>query len=296
MVRVPGHCVCTILLAVAGLPLGAQSASPAPSAIPAQSAADLVRDVVYNEARDSGRTSHWEYRSERVSEDQNVVREQVETTRGPVFRVIEQNGSPLDSDQQRQEEQRLDQYLSNPSAVAAAARSHEQDEDHLMTAMQLLPAALLFDYQGAPEGDVVRLAFHPNPAFSPSGYEARIVHALTGTVTVDARLKRMIAMQGTVAQRVDFGYGFLGHVEQGGTFVIHRRQVSGAHWKTDLVDLHLQGKILLLKTISKDQREARSDFRPVPEGTTLAEAKDMLREAAGQGTQARLTPTALESK
>jgi hypothetical protein len=109
---------------------------------------------------------------------------------------------------------------------------------------------------------------------------------------VDVRRRRMIEMRGTMVQRVDFGYGILGHVEKGGTFAIHRRQVNATHWKTDLVDVHIQGKVLMLKTVSKDQREARSDFRPVPGGTTLAEARDMLDQAAGESAQARLVPAA----
>jgi hypothetical protein len=123
-----------------------------------------------------------------------------------------------------------------------------------------------------------------------------VVHALTGTVMLDTRLKRMIAMQGTVADRVNFGYGIFGHVEKGGSFSIHRRQVSATHWKTDLVEMHIRGKVLLLKTFSQDQSETRTDFHPVPGGTTLAEAKQMLNEAAGESVQARLAPAALEPK
>jgi hypothetical protein len=48
----------------------------------------------------------------------------------------------------------------------------------------------------------------------------------------------------------------------------------------------------MLKTVSKDQREARMDFRAVPKDTTLAEARDMLSQMVDRGTQARLMPTA----
>jgi hypothetical protein len=295
-VAASGQLACVLLLAATTVSAGAQTApSPAPGG-PAESVSELVRDVVYNETHDREHDSHWEYRSERITPDQNVVREQVETTSGPVFRVIEQNGAPLDASRQRQEERRLDEYVNDPAAVAAAARAHQEDEDRLNAAMQMLPQALLFDYVSEPTGDVVRLAFHPNPAFVPNTYEARVVHALTGTVTVDTRLKRMIAMQGTVADRVNFGYGIFGHVEKGGSFSIHRRQVSATHWKTDLVEVHIRGKVLLLKTFSQDQSETRTDFHPVPGGTTLAEAKQMLNEAAGESVQARLAPAAMEPK
>jgi hypothetical protein len=106
----------------------------------------------------------------------------------------------------------------------------------------------------------------------------------------------MVEMRGALAERVEFGYGLLGHVERGGTFEIHRLQVGAQHWKTDLVDVHVQGKILMLKTVSKEQREMRSDFRPVPRGTTLAEAREMLAGAADPGTQAHLIPAANGTK
>jgi hypothetical protein len=281
-----GRFATAVLVAAAAVPLCAQTAPP--SAAP--SAHDLVRDVVWNELHDRERDSHWEYRSECVSSAQNLVREQVETDQGPIFRVLALGGVPLDDAQRAHEDARLNEYLHDQGQIAHILHAHQEDEARLATIMQILPDAFLFEYDGDPTGDTARIAFRPNPAFVPSGYEARIVHALAGTLTVNTRLRRMIDMRGTLVERVDFGYGILGHVEKGGTFEIHRRQVNAAHWKTDLVDVHIQGKVLMLKTISKDQREARSDFRPVPSGTTLAEAREMLDQAAVQTAQARLVP------
>jgi hypothetical protein len=289
-----GRFATVLLIATAAAPLGAQAPAPV-NAGNAESAHDLVRDVIYNELHDRERDSHWEYRSECVSSAENLVREQVETDQGPVFRLLARNGNPLDPVQREREDQRLAAYIHSPGQVARVKREHQEDEDRLAAVMGLLPQAFLFDYEGSPAGDRVRIAFRPDPAFTPSGYEARIVHALVGSVIVDLQQKRMIEMHGVLAERVDFGYGLLGHVEKGGAFAIHRRQVDPDHWKTDLVDVHVEGKILMLKTVSKDQREARSDFRPVPGGTTLAEARDMLSGADRQ-TQARLVPAATNRK
>ncbi len=256
----------------------------------------LVRDVIYNELHDRERDSHWEYRSECVSSEESLVREQVETDHGPVFRVLERDGNPLDPARQQREDRRLDEYIRDPGQIARVEHAHDEDEVRLAGVMELLPQAFLFEFQNSPADDLVRIAFRPDPAFVPSGYEARIVHALTGTLIVDTRLKRMIDMRGSLAERVDFGYGLLGHVDKGGTFEIHRRQVNALHWKTDLVEVHIQGKVLMLKTVSKDQREARSDFRPVPTGTTLAEARAMLSQADDRAVQARLVPAAALKK
>jgi hypothetical protein len=87
---------------------------------------------------------------------------------------------------------------------------------------------------------------------------------------------------------VDFGYGILGHVEKGGTFEIHREQVSEARWKTDLVEVHIQGKMLLFKNVTKDQREARSDFHPVPHDISVVAAKELLDQVGNHRDEARL--------
>jgi hypothetical protein len=270
------------------LPLCAQTAPADAGSRPA--AIQLVRDVVYNEGQDRERDSHWEYRSDSVTPEKRVVREQVETDEGPVFRNLVLNGVTLDGLQQAQEERRIEGYIHDPAQVARVAQAHAEDENRVAATLRLMPEALLWEYDPSSTDEVAVLAFHPNPDFNPPTYEARLIHALTGTVTVNVRLKRMIDMRGTVAERVDFGYGILGHVDKGGSFELHRRPVNDAHWKTDVVDIHLQGKILLLKTLTRDERETRTDFRPVPGGTTLAQAKDLLDQATGETTQARLTP------
>jgi hypothetical protein len=293
-----GRIAAVAIIAAVASPLCAQQSLTAAQQHSAEAARDLVREVIYNELHDRERDSHWEYRSECVSAAENLVREQVETDNGPVFRVLAEDGAPLDEARQQREDKRLDRYVHDPGEVARVRHAHEEDEARLAGVMEMLPKAFVFEYQGglnqnAPADELVRIAFRPDPQFSPSSYEARIVHALAGTLTVDTRLKRMIDMRGVLAERVDFGYGLLGHVDKGGSFEIHRVRVSAAHWKTDLVEVHIQGKVLMLKTVSKDQREARSDFRPVPNGTTLAEAKQMLNQAADQSVQARLVPAAM---
>lgn len=282
------HLSAAVLAATAALPLYARQ----PSA-PLPPAHDLVRDVMYNELHDRERDSHWEYRSDNRSPAEDIVREQVETSQGPVFRIIERNGSALNPDQSRREDQRLNQYIHDPSEVQRVRREHEEDEARLEDMMRMLPGAFLFDYEPSPDHDIARVAFRPDPAFVPSGYEARIAHGMTGTLTIDLRLKRLIDIHGSLAQRVDLGFGLLGHIERGSWFEIHREQVSATHWKADLVEVHIDGKVLMFRTISKDQREVRSDFHPVPGAATLEEARNWLEQMPAQpnrAMQAQLAP------
>ncbi|MBV8631963.1 MAG: hypothetical protein JOZ83_13625, partial [Silvibacterium sp.] len=72
-------------------------------------------------------------------------------------------------------------------------------------------------------------------------------------------------------------------------FEVRREQVSETRWKTDLVDVHIQGRVFLLHTVAKDQREERSNFRPVPHDISLAAAKQRLDQAASAPAMAELT-------
>ena len=268
--------------------LGLSTFVQAQDRTPTQSAQQLAADVVYNELQDRESDSFWQYRSTRLAGSQDVVREQVETPEGPIFRVIADHGRRLDADERRSEEQRLNDLVNNPSAMARVQQDHLKDEERMRKVIEMLPQAFLYEYAGLSNGDLVHLSFRPNPAFTPSSYDGRIVHGLSGTLVVNRRLKRLISIKGQLMDRVDFGYGLLGYVAKGGTFEIRREQVSPTRWKASLIEVHVQGRVLLFHNVGKDQREVRTDFRPVPHDISLAAAKERLDQAVGGGTEARL--------
>jgi hypothetical protein len=247
-----------------------------------ESAQQLVTDVIYNELQDRACNSFWQYRSVREADGRDVVREQVETAEGPIYRILEDHGIPLDTTGRRQEELRIEDLIQSRPAMEKIEKRHLQSEERLGHVMELLPKAFLFRYEGPADGDRVRIAFTPDPSFTPSGYEARIVHAMSGTLLVNQRLKRMIEMDGRILQRVNFGYGLLGYVEPGGIFEIRRSQVSPRHWKTSLVEVHVRGRMLLFENVELEQRESRSDFLRVPQNISLQEAKHLLDTAAAE--------------
>jgi hypothetical protein len=276
----------SFVVALFGLGLAVAQAQ---NKVPAESAQQLVKDMVYNELGDRQSDSFWAYRSVRISGSQDVVREQVETGKGPIFRVLEDHNRPLDAEQRQKEDERLQNLVSKPNAMTPVLQDHLKDEARLERVIKMLPDAFLYEYDGPTKGDQVRLAYRPNPAYTPSSYEGRVVHALAGTLVVNQRLKRLISMKGQMLYRVDFGYGLLGYIEKGGTFEISREQVSETRWKTNLVDVHIQGRVFLLHTVAKDQREERTNFHPVPHDISLAAAKQLLDQAASAPAMVELT-------
>jgi hypothetical protein len=248
----------------------------------AVSTKQLMKDVVYNEMRDRERDSFWSYDIEQKIGQSSYAKHQVETPNGPIFRVLEENGKPLTDAEKRREEARLEHLLNNPGALERNREDHEQDEARLQRLVKLMPDAFLYEQDGPASGDMVTFHFKPNPAFNPPTYEARVFHGMAGTIEINQRLKRFIAIHGTIIDRIDFGYGLLGYVDKGGHFEIHRQQVSATRWKTDLVDVHVSGRVILFKSVNKDHHEVRSEFQSVPTDISLSDAKRLLDEAASQ--------------
>ena len=113
---------------------------------------------------------------------------------------------------------------------------------------------------------------------SPKTYEQRILHALHGIVFIDLHDKRIARLSGSLGSTVEFGYGVIGHVEQGGTTDITRVPLSPGVWKTSVEKIDINGRFVLLKTINKHQDESRSDFEPVAPDTTFAQALREIEE------------------
>ena len=242
----------------------------------------LIKDVVFNELQDRECDSFWAYRIQQKIGHDSFVKHQVETEHGPIFRILQTDGKPLSGQEQSKEEQRLNALLNDPRALQKNREEHLQDEERLQRLIRLMPQAFLFDPDGQSSGDLITFHFRPNPDFKPPTYEARVFHGMAGTIEVNQRLKRFVAMQGTVVNRVDFGYGLLGYVDKGGKFAIHREQVSQTRWKTNLVDVHVSGHVILFKSVSKDHHEERSEFQPVPTTISLSDAKRLLDQSASQ--------------
>ena len=257
------------------LVLAACSAAPARAQDPPVPAAELIHEVVANELADRGQQRKWMYVIDKQEGKQTLTEEQVDTKNGPLYRVLAIDGKPLDPAQRQQDNARVDRLLQDPSQMSKLKRDYEQDEHKLEDLMRLMPEAFLYDYDGV-EGNLVRLTFRPNSNYAPPTYEARVLHSLAGTILIDPQQKRLAKLSGQLLDRVEFGYGLLGHIDSGGTIELGRVQVGPAQWKTALINIQLSGRLLFFQTISKQEHETRSDYRPVSDDLSLAEARRIL--------------------
>jgi hypothetical protein len=246
-----------------------------PSALPSQTAKELIGDTCHNELQQREGRTLWSYIAERHSNN-HVFREQViETVDAPVRHLLAVDGAPPTPAQIKEENDRQQELLNDASRRHALQKQQDEDDKKMQDLLRIIPEAFVFDDQG-PEGQSERIAFHPNPEFKPKTYEQRILHALEGIVLVDLRDKRIVRLSGSLQSRVEFGYGLIGHVEQGGTTDITRVHLSPGVWKTSAEKIDIYGRFVILKTINKHQDENRAGFEPVPPDTTFAQALNQI--------------------
>jgi hypothetical protein len=249
-------------------------------------AAQLVREVVYNELHDHQRHGYWRYWIERHAQKEIRLDEQVETAEGPITRLSLSNGRPLSPESRQVEQERLNQLLSSPKEQARHRQEYADDEKRIGRIVALLPEAFLYQYEGEENG-CYRLKFRPNPDYPAHSIEARIFHAMSGKLWVDARFKRMARLDGHLEENVDFGYGILGRLYKGGWFRLERTQVSPTDWKTERLEVHMTGRALLFKTIARETSEVRGGFVAVPGDLSLAEGMALLEHTEAANVLAK---------
>jgi hypothetical protein len=262
------------VLAVGQATLCAQQSQP-------ETPAQLIREVVYNELQDHQAHGSWRYWVQRQREDGTEREDQVETTEGPITRLYLSNGRPLRPEFQKLEEARLQRLLGSTWEQARNRRDYSDEEERIGRILVMLPEAFLYEYDGEGKG-CRRLSFRSNPAYVAQSVEARVFHALSGTLCVDTQYKRLVQIDGRLQENVDFGFGILGRLSKGGWFQLKRTQVSASEWKIEGVEVHFSGRAILFKEVSHDTSEVRGGFVQVPSGLNLAQGMKLLQQAPFQ--------------
>ena len=203
----------------------------------------------------------------------------VETSDGRMQRLISEDGKPLSGSQKQAEDERIAYLVDHPDEFRREAQRRTEDEARMPELLKEIPNVFLFRIVGA-EGDYTRIAFQPNPSFQEKSYQDRVVHAMSGVLRIHTPDMRLCGLDAHLDHKVEFGFGFLGELRDETRFSLARQEVSPGHWKTTKVQVHLDGTILLLKSLSRDEDSSHYGFRSVARDLTVAEAAAIVRSDA----------------
>jgi hypothetical protein len=278
-------CVLTaaVLLAAARLlAAGPASAQAVPqSGNPPIDPQKIVRDASWNElhAKSPGRS--FSYVQHKVDPKGSTVKQIFETKDGDVARLLSKDGKPLPPEEEQAELDRLNHLLEHPEVQEHRHKKEQEDSARGDEMVRMLPDAFLFNYEGmieGPNGPCYRLSFKPNPAFTPPDREGEVYHGMVGELWVDEAQLRLAKIDAHLISDVNFGWGVLGRLYQGGSILVENSDVGLHHWETTHMKLQLQGKLLMMKSVDYSTTEDFSDFKVQAQELGYQEAIRLLQK------------------
>ena len=242
---------------------------------------EMVRKTVANELEAANDPGHYLYRLLKETPSLSETDAVVETKDWLIKRRLLLDGKPLTLKEREVEERMLQSLILDPQKLRKLREEQSRHERRVRELVQALPEAFRYEYDGVEQSEtrtqLIRLRFHPNAAFDPPSRELQILRGMEGTMLVDAAVHRLVRVQARLVRRVKFGWGILGHLDEGGRFLMEQRDVGVGRWQVTVLVLHFTGKIFFFKTINIDSTVRTSDFRRIEEGLTLLQGLELLR-------------------
>jgi len=220
--------------------------------------------------------TRWQFKDVDKKADGVTVSRVVETANGALNKKIEVNGRKLGPEELRQEDARISAFVNNRELQTKQRKEDAADDRRAERMLRMLPEAFLWSFAGD-SGDTVTLGFVPNPEFHPPTMESRVFATMKGEIVVNKAQNRIRTIRGELTEDVKFGFGILGRMKKGGTFDVERRELAPGIWQITESHVHIEGKAMMFKSIGEEDDEVKSEFRRVPEETTLEQAAGMLK-------------------
>jgi hypothetical protein len=208
----------------------------------------------------------------------------IETRDGDVARLVALNGKPLNAQANQDELDRLNLLANHPEVQQHRKSREQKDAERVNRLMHLLPDAFLYSFEEmvpCTAGQCYHLSFSPNPRFTPPDVEAAIFRGMAGELWIDQAQERLTRLDSHLISNVDFGWGILGKLDEGGTIQIKQADIGGRNWQVTLLKLNLRGKALMVKSLNIQITEQASHFSPVPAGLDYRQAIQLLQKSDG---------------
>ena len=189
----------------------------------------------------------------------------METHDGSVAMLRAVNDKPLSEADATKEQERLDDLLADPGKQRHRKLGQDEDTQKALKVLRAMPNAFIYQYAGtvqAGSGSAARFVFSPNPSFMPPDLETQVLTAMTGEVWIDPVQVRVMHLQASLQQDVEFGWGVLGRLYKGGWINMDNADMGGGVWHIVRFQMNFSARVLI-RTKSFETLEEESHFSPV---------------------------------
>lgn len=286
----------------------AQTGAPASDPPPASDAAALVRRAVANHLTAEAAHQPQRFYLHKKDDRHDYTQEIIETPQGDVALSVASNGAPLNADMRQVQIDRLNALDAHPDLQEHRHHREQEDNARIDKLMRMLPDAFLYHYDATlacnvttpptvpvpgvsappsaePAGDsqCYHLTFKPNPAWNPPDTESRIMRGMAGEAWIEKSQERLTRLDAHLVTDVDFGWGFIGRLDKGGTIFLEQTQTGDRDWELTRMKLDLTGKALLVKSLNIHLTEEMAHYSPTPANLDYHKAIRILESEPAQG-------------
>lgn len=283
---------------------GAQTAVEPQDGIDAQA---VVQRAVANRLAEDAQHRLMRFLFHKKDDRRDYTQKIIETEQGDVAMAVAVFGKPLGPMGRQAQITRLNNLAAHPELQAHRLKREQADEARVDMLLKLLPDAFVYEYVNTVPCDVRRqpeisvpgiavaaaqtppevaqcyhMTFRPNPKFNPPNLQARILTGMAGEIWIESTDERLYRLRAHLISDVDFGWGFVGRLNKGGTVFLEQSEIEPHVWELTRMRLNLSGKVLMVKALRIHIAEEMGQYAAVPSGLDYREAIRMLKqEAAG---------------
>jgi hypothetical protein len=248
-------------------------------------AREIVKQVVANELKqEEADKGHYMFKLKTINPKGTKVQEIVQTDQGSIARTLEVDGHAPSQDQLEAEKQKIQHLMNDPSEQKRRQKRDREDENRAQIMVRALPNAFFYQEIGR-DGDTLKLRFRPDPNYVPQSHEESVYTGMAGELWLNTAQQRLQKIDAHLFHDVDFGWGILGRLYKGGSFLVQQDQVDGNHWDSTVLKLDLTGKVMMIKSVVYKEQEYESDFHHLPDHLTMAQGLEMLNKDIPQVAQ-----------
>ena len=190
------------------------------------------------------------------------------TSHGSLNRITKLNGKAIPIPQQSK---KVYNFVNSPDLQQKQREGNENDAKQTEQLLKMIPDAFLWTVKKVTTTEIT-LAYRPNPDFNPPTMQDRVFAAMAGEMVLNRQQNRIVVFKGMLIRNVNFFFGLLGKMNKGGTFCVVRKELQPNVWEIVETRVHISGHILFFKTISQNEDDFDTAWRPAPPNISLEQA------------------------
>lgn len=155
--------------------------------------------------------------------------------RQEVDQLTSKDGKPLNAEQQKKEQERVEKEIKKDSDMKYVAKQNEEGKKQLDDLLHMLRytnghrinlhgrSTLVYDLSG-------------DPNVHPKGPEETFLHNMSGTIQVDEATGELVDLNAHLAHDVKVGGGLLANLHKGFWIHVHQQMYPDGVWLNDLAE------------------------------------------------------------